>query len=450
MRRTGASALASILVSAVLLLWPAALNSYPLVFGDTGVYLSDGIHLHASWPRPLFYGLFMLPLHMRTTLWPVIAAQAGIAAALLHLTLRCFLPGLAAWALIPVTAVLATCTSLPWFASQLMPDLFGALMLLSLAMLILTPQRLSPSLQVLLVLFAAGCITMHQSFLPTALACVVVLLLARAWQGDRVRLLDVVRGGFVPALALAAAIGANAVLAGQPSPSPYGKIFIMTRVIFDGPGQRVLQRECPRPDWSLCSVADAIPPTVELFLFGKQGTLNQVGGYQAVARQAWPIVMSALLAEPGPMLANSLRNAARQFISFETGDWLIMPMPSVVDAWKQELPPAEQSRYQDGKQYRLIPLIADALQAVHLGVGSVGLGVLAVGAVVALRQREALGGLYLAILAALVTNAVIVGALSGVYDRYQSRFMWLPTAAALLMLLAWWRKPLRERAAVSS
>ncbi len=446
MARTGAPAtLASILVSALLLLWPAALNHYPLVFGDTGVYLSDGIHLHASWPRPLFYGLFMLPLHQKVTLWPVVAAQAGITAGLLHLVLRCFLPGLTAWALIPVTAVLAACTSLPWFASQLMPDLFGALMLLALAMLILTPQRLSWPLQVLLVLFAAACITMHQSFLPTALACVVVLLLARAWQRSRVGLVDVLRAAAVPALALAAAIGANAVLAGQPSPSPYGKIFIMTRVIFDGPGQRALQRECPRPDWSLCSVARDIPATVERFLFGDQGTLNQVGGYQAVAPQAWPIVMSALQAEPGTMLFNSLRNSARQLLSFETGDWLIMPMPGVLDVWRQELPPAEQSRYTESRQYRLIPLVPDALQAMHLGVGSVALVVLVVGAAVALSRREALGGLYLAILVALITNAVIVGALSGVYDRYQSRFMWLPTAAALLMLLAWWRKPYRER-----
>ncbi|MBV8912544.1 MAG: hypothetical protein JOZ05_05825, partial [Acetobacteraceae bacterium] len=145
MRRSGAVAsLLSILVSAGLLLWPALLNGYPLLFGDSGVYLGDGIHLHMSWPRPLFYGLFMLPLHLKTTVWPVVIAQAVITATVLHAVIRCFLPGLAAWVLIPVTAVLTTCTSLPWFVSQLMPDVFGGLMVLVLAILVLIPARLGP------------------------------------------------------------------------------------------------------------------------------------------------------------------------------------------------------------------------------------------------------------------------------------------------------------------
>lgn len=440
------ASVAAVLVSAALLLWPAMLNHYPLVFGDTGVYLADGIHRHASWARPPFYGLFMLPLHFRTSAWPVVAAQALMAAGLLHLVIRSFLPGLTPWVLVPVVAVLAACTALPWFASQLMPDLFGALMLLALALLILAPQRLGAGLQIVLVLFAAGSITLHQSFLPTALVASVVLLAARAWQRDRVRFTDVLRATAAPALALCAALSANAVLMGQPSPSPYGKIFLLTRVILDGPGARVLARECPRPDWSLCTQANALPATAERFLFGQDGTLERAGGYRVVASQAWPIIAAAVQAEPWTMLRDALRNTALQLVSFATGDWLIVPMPLNTETWKAEFPPGEVARFLAAKQQRLIELVPDALQAVHQGVGFVALVVLAIGAVVALRARQPLGGLYLAILAALLTNAAVTGPLAGVYDRYQSRFMWLPTFAALLMLLAWWRGLSRDRA----
>src|SRR3954453_22107752 len=141
--RTGTVAMAlSMVVSAALLLWPAFLNGYPLLFGDTGVYLTDGLRLHMSWPRPLFYGLFMLPLHLQTTVWPVIVVQALITAAFLSAVMRCFLPGAAAWVLIPVTLALSGGTSLPWFVSQLMPDIFGPLMVLAVAILLLSPRPL--------------------------------------------------------------------------------------------------------------------------------------------------------------------------------------------------------------------------------------------------------------------------------------------------------------------
>jgi len=65
---------------------------------------------------------------------------------------------------------------------------------------------------------------------------------------------------------------------------------------------------------------------------------------------------------------------------------------------------------------------------------------LAVGCVAGLRRRAALGGVYAAILAALLANAFVSGALSGVFDRYQSRFVWLAPFGAALMLLAWWRR----------
>ncbi|GAC1480645.1 MAG: hypothetical protein NVS2B11_05620 [Acetobacteraceae bacterium] len=444
-RGGGRLALLAIPIAAALLLWPAVLNGYPLMFGDTGVYLTDGINLHVSWPRPLFYGLFMRAFHLRLTAWPVIAAQGLITAGLMAMVIRCLLPGLTLWVLPLVAAVLALCTSLPWFVSQLMPDLFGSLMVLALGLLILAPSRLGAFGQLLLLLFAAGCITMHLTFLPISLAVLVMLLVARWWTEGRVGAGTVLRGLLVPVLALCAATGANAVLAGRVSPSPYGKIFILTRVLLDGPGQRALQRECPRPDWSLCAFKDNLPPTVEAIQFGDDALLNRAGGYQVVAPQVWPIVLAALKAEPEAMLVNSLRNAARQFVSFRSGEWLIVPMPDIRQSWREVFPPAEAARYEASKQFRLIHLLPDTLQAVHLGVGSVALAVLALGCAVALSRRETLGGLYAAILTGLVANAVLAGALSGVYHRYQSRFVWLATFAALVMLLAWWRGLNRHR-----
>src|SRR4051794_6917542 len=200
---SAAAAVLSVVVSAALFLWPAVLNGYPLLFGDTGVYLTDGLRLHMSWPRPLFYGLFMLPLHLKTTVWPVIGAQALITAATLLAVIRCFLPGVSAWALVPVALALSVATSLPWFVSQLMPDIFGPLMVLALAILVLSPGRLRPAMQVLIVLFAAACITMHLAFLPISLAVIVALLLCRLLLQRRLGGAVLLRAALVPLIAVA-------------------------------------------------------------------------------------------------------------------------------------------------------------------------------------------------------------------------------------------------------
>ena len=432
--------LLAILIAAALLLWPAALNHYPLMFGDSAVYLGDGLHLHVSWPRPLFYGLFERPLHLRITLWPIVVAQALIAAVVLHLAIVTLVPGLSPWTLVPVTLVLTVVTSLPWFVSQLMPDVFAGLLVLALGLVLLAPERLAFWLKALLVLFAAGCITMHLAFLPIALAEIVVLLLARLWLGPPVRFPDLLRAAVPPVFAVVAAIAVNAVLIGQASPSPYGKLFLLSRVLLDGPGQRTLLRECPRPDWTLCQFKDAIPPTPETIQFGESGLLARAGGYRAVAPQVWPIVLASIQAEPTTMAVNSVRNVLVQFLAFRTGDGLIVPMPDIDQFLREEFPPAEVDRYEASAQFQLHHLVPDWLQATHLGFASAAMLVLAVGTIVALRRRETLGGLYAAICVTLVVNAVVSGALSGVYDRYQSRFIWLAPFAALLMLLDWWRQ----------
>jgi oligopeptide transport system substrate-binding protein len=42
----------SVLAAAAMLLWPAVWNGYPIVFADTGTYLSQAIHRYAGWDRP--------------------------------------------------------------------------------------------------------------------------------------------------------------------------------------------------------------------------------------------------------------------------------------------------------------------------------------------------------------------------------------------------------------
>ena len=430
----------AVLVAAPLLLWPAILNGYPLLFGDTGVYIKDGIAHHVSWPRPMFYGLFMLPLHLEITTWPVVIAQALITVTVLSVTMRRFLPRVHALALIPVVMVLTVGTSLPWLVSQLMPDLFAGLLVLMLTALLL-PPRLGRVGQGLALLFSAGCITMHLSLLPISLAVIVTLLGCRWVLRGSVGWGDVARGVGVPLLAAVVLIGTNGLLIGQFSMSPYGKIFVLNRLLADGPGDRALQRECPRADWTLCPFKDEIPTITDEddILWGQQSVLERAGGYKVVAPQVWPIVLSALRAEPGTVAWQALRNTLNQFVAFRTGDALLRRSAFNDGVWTDVFPTAEQARYRAGRQYRGIELVPDWLQVVHVGFGAAAIVAIAAEMVRALRRQQPMGGLLAAVTMALVANAFVAGALSGVYDRYQSRFVWLAPFALLLVLMKRWQ-----------
>src|SRR6201996_824182 len=130
-------------LAASCLLWPAFWNGYPIVFADTGTYLSQAIHGYAGWDRPVFYSLFMLALHWRITLWPVVAPQALITAWVLWLAWRTLNGNAAALGFAALIAALSAATWLPWIVSELMPDLFTPLLVVALAVLAWAPDRIS-------------------------------------------------------------------------------------------------------------------------------------------------------------------------------------------------------------------------------------------------------------------------------------------------------------------
>src|ERR1700733_14294764 len=213
-----------ILLSAALLLWPALLNGYPIVFDDTGTYLSQAVHHYLGWDRPVFYSLFLFPLHMTLTTWPAIAAQALLMAYTLHLVWRVLLPGISLWWLVPFVAALAAATAAPWFASQLMPAVFTPLLVLALALLLLTPEHLSRRERLWLVLFSAFMIAAQQSSVPLSLALLLTLTPLRRVLGAAVPLgrIGLATIAAPPLLAMAALVAVNFVGHGRAALFPYG------------------------------------------------------------------------------------------------------------------------------------------------------------------------------------------------------------------------------------
>jgi hypothetical protein len=316
--------------AALLLLWPAALNGYPLVFSDTGTYLSQMIERHLGWDRPIFYSLAILPLHATLTTWPVVAVQALVSVLVLSLALRCFVGN--ARALLVVVVLLSVLTPLPWVTAELMPDFGTALLAIVLAILVITPERLHRYETAVIVLLAAGLIATHQSNVPLAVLLLAVLLPLRRHLGAGTRLtwqgIGLVCAG--PALAVLALVGVNLVGHGRASLSPYGNIFLLARSIDDGPARNALRRHCPQSGWRLCIMAaDAKPMTADEFLWRQDSPLYRAGGPKLVSAEANAILAAAVREEPWATLRAAARNWGLQLGMAATGDGLI-PWPFTV------------------------------------------------------------------------------------------------------------------------
>ncbi|MSP02658.1 MAG: hypothetical protein EXR07_16645 [Acetobacteraceae bacterium] len=414
------------------LLWPAIWNGYPIVFADTGTYLSQAMHRYLGWDRPAFYSLFIFPLHLRLTTWPVILVQSCLTVLVLDLTRRAF--GVSRWWLLAVAVFLAGATWLPWMVSELMPDVFTPLLVLLLGCLVFAPAAFRMWERVGMTALAAFMISAQQSSVPLSLALLGVFIPLR-WFSARHRR-PMFAPVLAPAFAIAALLAMNAVGHGRLAISPYGNVFLLARVIYDGPGMAVLRRDCPASGWRLCAWLDRFPPTSDEFLWDSTSPILLAGGHKAVSADADAIIHAAARTDPVGLLRAIWVNAAEQLSRFESGDGLEAwdkQVGSLIDA---EFPLRESAAYRQARQQHGVLSVPAPLVTAH-GAAAVAGIVLAIVLLPLARRRQPVVAGFLAIaLLTLPVSAAITGGLSTPHDRYQSRIVWLPACVALLSLPA--------------
>ncbi len=448
------------LLSVAILIWPAMWNGYPIVFADTGTYLSQAMHRYLGWDRPAFYSLFIYPWHLGLTTWPVILVQSCLTVLVLDLTRRAF--GLSSRWLLALTVALGAATWLPWIVSELTPDVLTPLLVLLLSLLVFSPSSIRGRERLTLTALAACMIATQQSSVPLSAAVLCIAYLLRFLFGrfaSRLALghilpaipLDTATRGFrsraailvpllAPCLAVAALAAVNVVALGRVSISPYGNVFLLARTIYDGPGMTVLRRDCPGSGWRLCPWLDRFPPTSDGFLWDKTSPIMLAGGHKAVSADADAIIRAAVLAEPGRLSHAAWDNAAEQLFRFASGDGLNAWNDEAGATIERDFPLRERLRFRAARQQREMLTVPPALALAHRIVAIGGI----VAALVLLPlawRRGHVAVLFLAMsLLVQPVSAAITGALSTPHDRYQSRIVWLPACMAFLALPALFRR----------
>ena len=423
------------LLCAPCLLWPALWNGYPIVFADTGTYLSQAMHRYLGWDRPVFYSLFVWPLHLGVTTWPVIVAQSCLTVLVLDLTRRAF--DLAPWWLFALTAFLSLATWLPWTVAELMPDLFTPLLVLLLSLLVFSASRFLAWQRAATTVLTAGMIATQQSSVPLALGLLAVAIPLH-WLSAARRASPAAAFAplLAPVLAILALVLVNTIGFGRISLSPYGNVFLLARVIYDGPGMTVLHRDCPDHPWLLCPYLDRFPATANAFLWDANSPIMLAGGHKAVSGDADAIIRAAIRAEPGPLIAAAWNNTLEQLTRFASGDGL-ESWNGPVGAWiDRDFPAHERRAFHAARQQLGTLAVPSSLAVIHRVTALAGIAAALVLLPLAWRRHHAAAWFLTIALLALPMSAAITGGLSAPYDRYQSRIVWLPACVAFLTVPA--------------
>jgi hypothetical protein len=430
----------------LLLLLPALINGYPLVFPDTGAYLRQAIELHGAPDRPPYYSLLIFPMHLMLSLWPVIAMQSLAIATALWVMVYLTIPGARTLHYLIVTAVLTAFTSVGWHADQIMPDAFTGLLTIVVFVIAWGWNDQAPPARVALVLAACGITTLHYTHLPLAIGLFAVAALVSLAQGAgwrEVRRVAVI-GAAVSAVGSAAFVAYSLALVHRPVLSPNGNIFLAARVLADGPGRDWLAASCPDSGNAFCKYRDRISANADVFLWDPTSPLRDVlrdVGPEQTRRAAAQIVAGAITIRPGAQLAASLANFASQLVHFGALDTECPEHCGETEAVNQTIKrhfPREYQQFRHSLQMTgRLPV--RAIRRMHSVVVIIAL-IIALVLVVAMRHGDRLtAGFVLLVAATLGLNAILSGVLSGPHDRYQSRVVWLLPLGALLAVGRRWR-----------
>lgn len=438
------------LTGGLLLLWPTAMNWHPYLFWDTyGYFLQGkayatltlaGLGLVAPPPevgegwlgaagrmlahdpsiRSPTYSLLLYGLSALGNFWLVAWVTAVVATGTLEVVLvRLF--GLTARQRLATLALLALATSLPWFASYLMPDLFAGLLLLSVAALAFAWERLRPGERLGLLALTALAASFHSTHLLLGAG---LTALGSLLAGSGSRLATAARLG--PPIALAIGLLATASLIGfqRPSLAPSAPPFLLARSWEDGPARLYLEASCGRESWAICAHLASLAPTAQEFLWRESGSYWALDAATraAIRAEEMKILRRALMAHPFLQIRASLRNILEQLVRVSLDDLVLgrgaLVTPEDYTFLYQPLAPAK---------------VWGLDRFSRLGYASTIAACLILVCWYARHQGHPLTRPVLLVALGVLLNAALCGALSGPHDRYQARVIWtLPLLAFAL------------------
>jgi putative flippase GtrA len=413
---------------------------------------------HVMGARSGYYGALLHLTWVIGSIWLLAAIQSFLAAWVVYLLWRTLAPKAPPWSYLAVVAATVIGTSVSFFTTFAMPDIFAGIGGAAMVLILSQADRLKRREMVGLWLLSAFAMTIHKSHLGTGLVVAVAgaglvwlmgLPLANAWRRMALLLL----AAFVAWFAGFAADQAYQARTGYKLGHPP---FMMARVLADGPGRAYMRYACAHGEpYALCKYQANVGNSTDLILWSdrqKLGVFNisDWNTRDRLEKEENKFVIGTVMFDPVGQAAASLGNWWEQFIAYQVDDplrnpaaylrgryWPTTALPKMIPNFAACRPPG------DCRPPFTFKLLADWHGAVlgasillmlwRLTRADVRQGLLKRGLKSDDEPTRVLSVILL-LLGVAATNAAICGVLSGPFARYQSRLIWLlPVGAGLMM-----------------
>ncbi len=431
-RAEAAGILLFIPITLSIALW----NGFPIIFYDTGAYLLEGVGRVFLAERSPVYSLFLGYAGAAMSLWLIAILQAALTAFVLVDTARAIAPRTPLGVAVLAGVCLVLFTGLPWYVGQIEPDCFAAIAVLALYLLAFHHPANRGWRNGALMAIAAFAVAVHPSHLILGVGlsiAIVAYRVLRQFVGTggwpRARVVEPLVSCIV---GLCLIVAANYDLTGKVFVSRSGPAFVFARLLQDGIVMRLLDDTCPQSRYRLCAYKNELPRTADQWLWNTSSPFFAMNKFTGTNAESNRIIWDSLKRYPGLQLRAALTDTVRQFTAFKTGDQ-IEPQEWVLAAPLRQFVPTQMNAYLAARQQRGV-IDFRPINWVHVTVGWLSLLGLLPALYFAVRRKQLQIALFLAfVLLALVGNAAICGTLSNPHNRYQSRLIWLPSLALILL-----------------
>lgn len=428
-----------VLTGALILIWPALYNGFPLVYSDSGTYIQSSIMMESPEDRPLFYGIFLRFTAMQAILWIPVFLQGWITSWLIRRTLRNLFPESGFLLFFAVLVLLALLTGLPWYTAQIMPDMFTALIPVILFLWFYDNHagKVLRTVYLILLLWFTG---MHLSNVFIAgliLGTHILFFFRKTWKNESAfrtkSLLAMTILVLVPFIHSAFTYSRY----GKFQPSCGSNLFLAAKCLETPLLKTYIRENKHRIRIPFADSIDSIPNSANAFLWSPSSPLNQHGVNRIATNEAFGTVMRDLLRIPkyrNWFIREGISATGTQLLFHKVGSGLIpyrentSPYFNIERHFESEFPDYKRSIQQ---QHGLEDNYHNQLSA-FVFYGSIGIIVIGV---FLRRIRKKVSGLLLLLISCVVNNAFITASLANVYDRLQVRVVWLLTFAALIICI---------------
>jgi len=281
------------IITILILVAPALYNRYPLVYFDTGAYLERAVDFIPPFDRSIGYSIFIRCTTWLVSTWPVILIQGLLVSFLLFRLIHIFFKDAVYWKHFALLLTLSFSTSLAWYTSQLMPDIFSLVFAL-VFLLILLEEQISKGMAILYGALLMVSIGMHLSHFPLAALLIALMIILWLFKVQFVRELGRLKWLVISVPFLLCALGTagyNAMFDRGFHLSLAPNVFITANLGEMGILKQYLDENCPKSSHTLCDIKDDLPIETGGYLWSSNSALqNHPGGWQALNEECAPIV----------------------------------------------------------------------------------------------------------------------------------------------------------------